>query len=108
MFDLSAVQAALREDGLERLAIVRFSRFERAGTSGVAFPLGCSCDTTLVLLYPGPRRAEEACASRIEPRQLDAYPGTKAIYLRWQELEANVASLCPGPNAWWRWSKQYV
>ncbi|HZY90457.1 MAG TPA: M24 family metallopeptidase, partial [Gemmataceae bacterium] len=33
---------------------------------------------------------------RIEPASLDAYPGRRSVYLRWQELEAGVAELVRG------------
>jgi Xaa-Pro aminopeptidase len=42
---------------------------------------------------------------RIESGALDAYPGEKAIYLRWQELEAGVASLVAGKK---RIAMEYV
>src|SRR5207248_10909098 len=42
---------------------------------------------------------------KIEPAALDAYPGEKAIYLRWQELEAGVAALVKGAK---RVAMEYV
>ena len=33
---------------------------------------------------------------RIEPASLDAYPGSKDIYLKWQDLEAGVGRLVAG------------
>ena len=42
---------------------------------------------------------------RIEPASLDHLPGSKRIYLRWQELEAGVAALVQGAK---RVAMEYV
>src|SRR5262249_61815688 len=42
---------------------------------------------------------------RIEPFALDHLPGTKHVYLRWQELEAGVAKLLTGSK---RVAMEYV
>ena len=91
MFDLPAVQAALRAVRPRRLAALRLPRPERAGPP-----------------RPRLRRRRHRCRGagstsspasgeprklvhRIEPHALDAYPGAQTVYLRWQELEAGVA-----------------
>ncbi|MFL5340460.1 MAG: M24 family metallopeptidase [Gemmataceae bacterium] len=92
MFDLNAVQAALRQQNLDAWLLYDFR-----GLNVLARRvLGMSPDQMLsrrwfylVPAYGEPRKL----VHRIEPASLDAFPGTKNIYLRWQELEAGVAAL---------------
>ena len=96
MFDLPAVQAAIRARGstagccttsagcnvlARRVVGARPSRSCRGGGS-----------------TSSPRPASRGSSStRIEPASLDQLPGTtKTVYRRWQELEAGVGALVDG------------
>lgn len=95
MFDLEAVQASLREFGLDGWLLYDFR--------------GSNLPARRVLNLdqkpPGTRRffyfvpadgAPRKLVHRIEAAALDDLPGEKHVYLRWQELEAGVAGLLHG------------
>lgn len=96
MFDLSAVQHAIRQLGLDGWLLYDFR-----GLNVLARRvLGLNPEHILSRrwFYYIPADGEpRKLVHRIEPAALDAYPGTsKTIYLRWQELEAGVAGLVKG------------
>src|SRR5437763_2406038 len=104
MFDLSAVQGAIRELGLDGWLLYDFR-----GLNVLARRvLGLNPEHILSRrwFYFVPARGEpRKLVHRIESGALDAYPGTKQVYLRWQELEAGVAALVKGAK---RVAMEYV
>ncbi len=95
MFDLPSVQSALRDQGLDGWLLYDFR-----GLNVLARRvLGLNPDHILSRrwFYFVPAIGEpKKLVHRIEPGALDAYPGTRQIYLRWQELEAGVTGLVKG------------
>jgi Xaa-Pro aminopeptidase len=104
MFDLGAVQAAIREQGLDGWLLYDFR-----GLNVLARRvLGMSGDAILSRrwFYFIPADGEpRKLVHRIEPHALDAWPGTRQMYLRWQELEAGVQVLVKGSG---RVAMEYV
>ena len=95
MFDLPAIQEALRRFGLDGWLLCDFR-----GSNVLArriLDLDAGAMTTRRLFYAipadGPPRQ---LVHRIEAGALDHLPGPKRVYLRWQELEAGVAELVAG------------
>ena len=104
MFDLSAVQAALREDGLDGWLLYDFRGLNVLARRVLRFPADAHATRRWFYFLPAhgePRKL----VHRIESAQLDAYPGSKTVYLRWQELEAGVAGLLAGAK---RVAMEYV
>lgn len=95
MFDLEAVQAALRRFDLDGWLLCDFR-----GSNVLArriVDLEGQVPTSRRWFYFVPGRGEPAkLVHRIEPGVLDHLPGSKRIYLRWQELEAGLAELLHG------------
>ena len=93
MFDLSAVQAAIREAGCDGWLMYDF-RGQNILAQRVA---GVAPKLSRRWFYFVPATGEpKKLAHAIEPAALDHLPGSKTIYRRWQELEAGVGSLVSG------------
>src|SRR5262245_603546 len=95
MFDLAAIQAALCEQQLDGWLLYDFR-----GLNVLARRiLGMNPDQILsrrwFYLIPAQGEAKRL-VHRIEPGALDHLPGAKSLYLKWQELEAGVATLLNG------------
>src|SRR5437762_2325900 len=104
MFDLPAVQTAIRELGLDGWLLYDF----RGMNVLARRVLGLNPEHILSRrwFYFVPARGEpRKLVHRIESGALDAYPGDKQIYLRWQELEAGVQALVKGSK---RVAMEYV
>src|SRR5580704_4193751 len=95
MFDLSAVQAALREFQFDAWLLCDFR-----GSNLLARRILDLGDRPLMsrrFFYIVPAQGEpHKLVHRIEPGALDHLPGGKTVYLRWQELEAGLASMLAG------------
>ncbi|MFN0055293.1 MAG: M24 family metallopeptidase [Planctomycetales bacterium] len=95
MFDLSAVQAALREFGFDGWLL-----FDFRGSNVLArrvLGLSDNSHTTRRFAYCIPASGEpRKLVHRIESGTLDHLPGEKSIYLRWQEFEAGIGELLRG------------
>src|SRR5258708_6402085 len=95
MFDLSAVQAALREFQFDAWLLCDFR-----GSNLLArriLDLGERPVTSRRFFYVVHAQGQpHKLVHRIEPGALDHLPGEKTIYLRWQELEAGLAGLLSG------------
>lgn len=104
MFNLSAIQSALREDGLDGWLLYDFR-----GINVLARRILGMADTHMLSrrwFYFVPAEGEpKKLVHRIEPAALDQVPGSKRVYLRWQELEAGVESLVKGAK---RIAMEYV
>lgn len=92
MFDLASVQAALREEGLDGWLLYDFRGLNVLARRVLGFPADAHATRRWFYFIPAsgtPRKL----VHRIESGSLDAYPGEKAVYLRWQELEDGVGRL---------------
>src|SRR5438552_733386 len=93
--DLAAVQSAIAQQGVDGWLLYDF----RGSNVLARRVLGIAGDAHLSRrwFYFIPARGEpRKLVHKIEPHSLDAYPGSKELYLRWQELEAGVQSLVKG------------
>ncbi len=95
MFDLDALQSALIESGIDAWLLYDFR-----GSNVLArrvLGLDGRPVTSRRFFYLVPARGEpRKLVHRIEPGALNHLPGPATVYLRWQELEAGVASLVAG------------
>jgi Xaa-Pro aminopeptidase len=95
MFDLAAVQSALRTEGVDGWLLYDFRGLNILARR----VLGMEPQQFLSRrwFYFIPQQGEpRKLVHRIEPAALDPWPGTKTAYLRWQELEAGVQDLVRG------------
>jgi len=94
-FDLAAVQAEVREAGLDGWLLYDFRGINPLAGRVLDFPEGGH--RTRRWFYFVPAAGEPTkLVHRIESGALDHLPGDKAVYLRWQDLEANVGRLVSG------------
>src|SRR4051794_31990807 len=95
MFDLTAVQGALQQLGLDGWLLYDFRGLNVLARRVVG--LGGDAILSRRWFYFVPARGEpRKLVHRIEPHALDALPGGQQVYLRWQELEAGVGALVKG------------
>jgi Xaa-Pro aminopeptidase len=103
MFDLSDVQAALREFQFDAWLLCDFR-----GSNVLARRILDLGDRPLMsrrFFYCVPARgAPQKLVHRIETGALDHLPGDKTVYLRWQELEAGLSKMLAG---WRRVAMEY-
>ncbi len=95
MFDLAAVQAALRTQSLDGWLLYDFRGLNvlAARVAGTADAHRSRRWFYYVPAHGGPKKL----VHRIEPAALDHLPGgDKTVYLRWQELEASIPLLLTG------------
>src|SRR4051794_29896427 len=104
MFDLTAVQGALQQLGLDGWLLYDFRGLNVLARRVVG--LGGDAILSRRWFYFVPARGEpRKLVHRIEPHALDALPGGQQVYLRWQELEAGVGALVQGAR---RVAMEYV
>jgi Xaa-Pro aminopeptidase len=104
MFNLPAVQAALQQMGLDGWLLYDFRGLNVLARRVLG--IAGEAHLTRRWFYFIPARGEpRKLVHRIEPGSLDAYPGGRQVYLRWQELEAGVQSLVQGAR---RVAMEYV
>jgi Xaa-Pro dipeptidase len=104
MFDLAAVQTALRDLGLDGWLLYDFRGLNVLARRVLAVP--ADAILTRRWFYFVPAQGEpRKLLHRIEPHALDHLPGAARSYLRWQELEAGVAALTAGAR---RVAMEYV
>jgi Xaa-Pro dipeptidase len=95
MFDLAAVQTALREQQLDGWLLYDFRGLNVLAKRVLGFPGDVFLSRRWFYWVPAngePRKL----VHRIEPHALDFLPGRHQTYLRWQELEAGVGELLRG------------
>src|SRR5207237_1143202 len=92
MFDLAAVQAALREEKLDGWLLYDFRGLNVLARRVVHMPEGSMLSRRWFYFVPAQGEPRKL-VHRIESGSLDHVPGSKTVYLRWQELEAGVAAL---------------
>ncbi len=95
MFDLSAIQTALRESQLDGWLVADFRGSNLLGRRVLGFDDKDIKSRRWFYFIPA-RGEPRKLVHTIETASLDALPGVKTIYLRWQELEAGLASLVAG------------
>lgn len=104
MFQLSAVQAALQQLGIDGWLLYDFRGLNVLARRVLEIPE--SGHLTRRWFYYVPAKGEpRKLLHRIEPHSLDHVPGTPKLYLRWQELEAGVLELVAGAK---RVAMEYV
>jgi Xaa-Pro aminopeptidase len=104
MFDLTTIQSALQREGLDGWLLYDFRGLNVLARR--VLDIAPDAHMTRRWFYFLPASGEpRKLVHRIEPGALDAYPGGKRIYLRWQELEAGVAALLAGSK---RIAMEYV
>lgn len=104
MFDLASVQAALRQNQLDGWLLYDFRGLNVLARRVLG--LNPQQFQSRRWFYFIPANGEpHKLVHRIESGALDAYPGSKQIYLRWQELEAGVKALVSGAK---RVAMEYV
>jgi Xaa-Pro dipeptidase len=95
MFDLAAVQAAVRQFGCEGWLLYDFRKSNPLARRVLGFD--DAGHSTRRWMYFVPADGEpQKLVHRIESGALDHLPGSKTVYLRWQEFETGVAGLVAG------------
>lgn len=96
MFDLKAVQAAIRDSGFDGWLLYDF-RGQNILAQRVVGLAGKKSLLSRRWFYYVPATGEpKKLVHAIEPASLDHLPGSKTTYRRWQELEAGVGALVSG------------
>ena len=91
MFDLTAVQAALRAARFDGWLLYDFRGINVLAQRVVGLS---EKKLSRRWFYYVPATGEpRKLAHAIEPASLDALPGTRTVYRRWQELEAGVGAI---------------
>jgi Xaa-Pro aminopeptidase len=95
LFDLAAVQSALRDAGLDGWLLYDFRGLNPLAGRIVGFEEGGHRTRRWFYFVPASGEPRKL-VHRIEAGVLDPVPGEKTVYLKWQELEAGVKSLVSG------------
>jgi Xaa-Pro aminopeptidase len=104
MFDLTAVQAALRSFHLDGWLLYDFRGLNTLARRVVDLPENLFLSRRWFYFVPAQGEPRKL-VHRIEAGALDHLPGPKQAYLKWQELEAGVAALTAGSR---RVAMEYV
>src|SRR5215510_14377896 len=104
MFDLAAVQTALREQQLDGWLLYDFRGLNILARRVVGLPADLFLSRRWFYVVPAQGEPRKL-VHKIEPHALDFLPGPKQAYLRWQELEAGVGALVQGAK---RVAMEYV
>ena len=95
MFDLTAIQAVIRAQGLDGWLLADFRGSNILARRILQFADGTMGSRRWMYFIPAsgsPRKL----VHRIESGALDHLPGEKTVYLKWQAYEAGVADLVRG------------
>jgi Xaa-Pro aminopeptidase len=95
MFNLSEIQAALREFQLDGWLVGDFRGSNLLGRRVLGFADSEIKSRRWFYFVPAAGQPRKL-VHRIEMGSLDQLPGEKAVYLRWQELEAGLKGLVQG------------
>jgi Xaa-Pro dipeptidase len=95
MFDLGNIQSALREFQLDGWLVADFRGSNLLGRRVLGFR-DDDIKSRRWFYYVPAAGEPQKLVHRIETGALDHLPGEKAVYLRWQELEAGIQSLLAG------------
>lgn len=95
MFDLAAVQAAIRENGVDGWLLYDFRGLNVLARRVIG--MQPDAHATRRWFYFVPAKGEpKKLVHRIEQGVIDQLPGKASVYLKWQELEAGVQALLAG------------
>jgi len=95
MFDLPAIQTALRQSQLDGWLVADFRGSNLLGRRVLGFDDKDIKSRRWYYFIPASGEPKKLVHA-IETGALDALPGGKSVYLRWQALEAGLASLVAG------------
>ncbi len=95
MFDLAAVQAAIRDEKLDGWLLYDFRGLNVLARRVLQFSTDHMLSRRWFYFIPADGEPRKL-VHRIESGALDHVPGGKRVYLRWQELEAGVGALVLG------------
>jgi Xaa-Pro dipeptidase len=95
MFDLSKIQSALRQFGIDAWLLYDFRGSNLLARRIVGFADDQMGSRRWFYFVPAAGEPKKL-VHRIESGALDHLPGDKIVYLKWQELEAGVAALVRG------------
>ncbi len=95
MFDLKAIQSALREFSFDGWLLYDFRGSNVLAQRILHMPQGFMGSRRYFYFIPASGTPKKL-VHRIESDALDHLPGEKIIYLRWQELEAGVQNIIAG------------
>ena len=95
MFDLNAIQSALRDAQLDGWLLYDFRGLNVLAKRIVGFPDSVTGSRRWFYWIPAEGEPRKL-VHRIEDSVLDRLPGGRSVYLRWQELEAGVEQLVSG------------
>lgn len=104
MFDLAAVQAALKENQLDGWLLYDFRGLNVLARRVLGLGGDAILSRRWFYFIPAQGQAHKL-VHRIEPHALDHLPGPQSVYLRWQELEKGVGELLKGSK---RVAMEYV
>lgn len=104
MFDLASIQAAIRQLGFDGWLLYDFRGSNILARRVLDMPTSAMLSRRWFYYIPAEGEPRKL-VHRIESGALDACPGAKWIYLRWQELEAGVGELIAGAR---RVAMEYV
>ena len=95
MFDLEAIQSAIRTQGLDGWLLYDFRGSNILAHRILQFADGTMGSRRWMYFIPATGNPWKL-VHRIESGALDHLPGEKIVYLKWQEFEAGVATLTSG------------
>ena len=95
MFDLAQVQSLIRESGLDGWLLYDFRHNNVLATRVLGIPDDTVASRRWFYFVPAEGEPKKL-VHRIEMDSLDHVPGSKRVYLRWQELEAELQSMLQG------------
>jgi Xaa-Pro dipeptidase len=104
MFQLPEVQAAIQQQGLDGWLLYDFRGLNVLARRVLGMPGDAMLSRRWFYFIPA-KGEPRKLVHRIEPHALDAWPGSAAPYLRWQELEAGVQKILAGAK---RVAMEYV
>jgi Xaa-Pro aminopeptidase len=104
MFDLPSVQTAIRDLGFDGWLLYDFRGLNVLARRVLALPADAMLTRRWFYFVPAQGEPRKL-VHRIESHALDAFPGSRQIYLRWQELEEGVRNLVAGAR---RIAMEYV
>jgi Xaa-Pro dipeptidase len=95
MFDLASVQSALRGQNLDGWLLYDFRGLNVLARRVLSIAADAHMTRRWFYFIPASGQPKKL-VHRIESGALDAYPGGKQVYLRWQTLEQSVLGLVAG------------
>src|SRR6266545_4691661 len=95
MFDLPAVQAAIRDNDVDGWLLYDFRGLNVLAQRVAGLPPDAHATRRWFYFIPASGEPKKL-VHRIEQGVIDHLPGKPTVYLKWQELEAGVQSLVTG------------